>query len=112
MIADKRPVATLASPEYHDADYSLGKHFSGQNTPTTTLAYLNCTILAEIDIGDVFLNGIGAGAAGPIETSALDHTTRCRIHSPPPKVTELPRNRLSAIPIDSNADYPGHHMTR
>ena len=26
IIADKMPVPTLASPEYHDADCSLGKH--------------------------------------------------------------------------------------
>ena len=66
MIADKRPVATLASPEYHDADCSLSKHFSSQSTPTTTLAYLDCTILAEIDIRDILLNRIGAGAASPV----------------------------------------------
>lgn len=75
MIADKRPVATLASPEYQDADCSLGKHFSGEDTYVVILAYLNCTILAEIDIRDIILNRIGTGAASPVLMSAPTQNT-------------------------------------
>lgn len=112
MIADKSPVPTLASPEYHDADCSLGKHVFGQDTPDLIKSYLHRAILAKIDVRDLTLNIIGSGAASPTSTSTLSRGTQYNIDSPSPEVSELARNRLLTIPINSNADDPDHHMAQ
>jgi len=65
MEADKMPVPTLASPAYHDADYSQRKQPFGQSILVTTEAYLHRTVLAKIDIRDVVLDRIGGGATCP-----------------------------------------------
>jgi len=112
MIADKRPVPTLAIPEYHDADCSLGKHVFGQAVPVLIKSYLHCAILAKVDVRDFILDIISSGAASPISMSALSRIAQYNIDSPSPEVSELARNRFLSIPIDSNAENPDHHMAQ
>ena len=112
ITADKSPVPTLASPEYHDADCSLGKHVFGHDTPVLVKSYLHRAILAKIDVRDFTLDIIGSGAASPISMSALSRIAQYNIDSPSPEVSELARNRFLSIPIDSNADDPDHHMAQ
>lgn len=112
MIADKRPVPTLASPEYHEADCSLGKHVFGQDTPVLLKSYLHRAILAKVDVRDFVLDIISSGAASPTSASALKRCTLYNIDSPPPEISELACNRLLTIPINSNADDPDHHMAQ
>jgi len=75
-------------------------------------AYLHRAILTKVDVRDFTLDIIGSGAASPTSTSVLSRGTHYNIDSPPPEVSELARNRLLTIPINSNADDPDHHMAQ